>query len=200
MNTTINTIIFDCFGVIFEPLLMGWYKEHSEAYGFIDENFKTMLDEFNLGNITEDDVIERFSKYQGITSTKEEIREELANRLHINESLVSLIQQLRDKQYTIVLLTNANHIFFETYLYPKYPDFKNLFDEMFISSSIKMIKPHQDIFLYTLEKINKEPKEILFVDDTEENVVMAQTLGIQSFIYKENDSFTAYLQDITILP
>jgi putative hydrolase of the HAD superfamily len=179
---------------------MGWYKEHSEAHGFNDEYFKTMLDEFNLGNITEDDVIERFSKYQGITSTKEQIREELASRLHINEPLISLIQQLREKGYNTVLLTNANHIFFETYLYPKYPNFKSLFDDIIISSSIKMIKPHQDIFLYTLEKIHKNGAEILFVDDTKENVEMAQTLGIQSFVYTENDTFTTYLKDIKILP
>jgi putative hydrolase of the HAD superfamily len=196
MHPTINTIIFDCFGVICDPLLVGWYKENSTKHGFTDETFKTLVDEFNLGNITEDDVIDRFSKYEGITSTKEEIQKEIVNHLRLNESLVSTIKELKAKGYTIVLLTNANHLFFETYLYPKYPDFTSLFERMIISSSVKMIKPHKDIFMYTLKTINKKPEEIVFVDDTEENVDMAKSLGIQSIVYTNNQSL---LQDFTEL-
>jgi putative hydrolase of the HAD superfamily len=196
MHPTINTIIFDCFGVICDPLLIGWYKENSTKHGFTDETFKTLIDEFNLGNITEDDVIGRFSSYQGITSTKEELQKEIVNHLHINESLVSTIKSLKASGYTIALLTNANHLFFETYLYPKYPDFTSLFDSMIISSSVKMIKPHQDIFIYTLETLHKKPEEILFIDDTKENVDVAKSLGIQSIVYTNNESL---LQDFTEL-
>jgi putative hydrolase of the HAD superfamily len=67
---------------------------------------------------------------------------------------------------------------------------------MIISSSVKMIKPHKDIFMYTLDTINKKPEEILFIDDTEENIETAKSLGIQSIVYTNNQSL---LQDFAEL-
>jgi putative hydrolase of the HAD superfamily len=194
MHPTINTLIFDCFGVICDPLLMGWYKEKSTRYNFTDPTFRTMLDAFNLGTITEEDVINHFLTYKDIPScTREQLRREIESQLHINESLVALIQQLKKQGYTIVLLTNANMTFFETQLYPKYPYFKTLFDDMIISSSVNMIKPHKDIFLYTLQKINKRPEEILFIDDTKENIDAAQELGIGGLIFTDTEQCKDYL-------
>jgi len=37
MGLKINTFIFDCFGVICDPVLNNWYKENSLKYGIIKD-------------------------------------------------------------------------------------------------------------------------------------------------------------------
>lgn len=195
--TTTTTYIFDCFGVICEPLVVGWYKQHRLQYGRSDDNFDSMLHDFNLGTITEDDVVEYFYTYQGNTFTQEEILRGIDNRLHINEPSVEILRELKKEGHTLILLTNANHIFFTTKLYIKYPYFTSLFDDIIISSEVKMLKPNKDIFLYTLEKINKRPEEILFIDDTKENVEVAESLGIQGIVYTGVEELKRELEKVT---
>lgn len=195
--TTTTTYIFDCFGVICEPLVVGWYKEHRSQYGRSDDNFDAMLRDFNLGTITEDDVVEYFYTYKGNTFTQEEILHGIDNRLHINEPLVEILRELKKEGHTLILLTNANHHFFRTKLYIKYPYFTSLFDDIIISSEVKMLKPNKDIFLYTLEQINKKPEEILFIDDTTENVEVAESLGIQGIVYTGVEELKRELGKVT---
>ena len=59
-------------------------------------------------------------------------------------------------------------------------------------------KPNDDIFLYTLEKINAKPEESLFIDDNKPNVDSAVNLGINGFVYTNSDSFKNYLDQIGI--
>ena len=49
MNTKINTFIFDCFGVICDPVLNAWYKENMLKRGFVDENLKNVIPQSPAG-------------------------------------------------------------------------------------------------------------------------------------------------------
>ena len=97
-----------------------------------------------------------------------------------------------------MLLSNANQGFFDRKVYPSNPEFKNLFDEVVISSSVQMVKPNADIFLYALEKIGSKPDESLFIDDSSENVEAALRLSIQGFVYSNIDPFVSYLKNLGI--
>ena len=77
MNTKINTFIFDCFGVICDPVLNGWYKEHRLKHGKVDENIQKIFRKFDLNIMSEDDILEYFLKYDGIKSDKEKLRAEV---------------------------------------------------------------------------------------------------------------------------
>lgn len=194
----INTFIFDCFGVVCSPVLNGWYKENILKKGQVDDNFKNLCKNFDLGLISEDDILEYFLKYQGITSSKNQLREDVDGYLSLDYSLVGIIKELKNKGMKIVLLSNANNAFFERMVYVKYPEFKTLFDEIVISSNIRMVKPNSDIYLYTLEKINSKPEESVFIDDSMENVEAAKNLGINGFLYTESTSFDNYVKSLDL--
>jgi HAD superfamily hydrolase (TIGR01509 family) len=170
MNQKINTFIFDCFGVICDPVLNGWYKENRLKYGLIDNNFQTFLRGFDLGDISEDDVVDYFMKYDGVNLTREELRKNIDSFLKLDTKLADIIKKLKESGYKTVLLSNAGSSFFERKIYTTYPEFKELFNDIIISSDIKMIKPNPDIYLYTLNKISSKPEESLFIDDSQTNV------------------------------
>ncbi len=198
MESQINTIIFDCFGVICDPVLNGWYRDNRLKKGLVDENLKNVFEKFDLGKLSENDIVDYFLKYEGVNLTKEEMREQIDSYLGIDNGLVKIIQSLKNKGFKTVLLSNANASFFERKIYPTYPEFKDLFDEIVISSEVGMVKPYKDIYEHTLKKINSQPGESLFIDDSKVNVDSAIALGMQGFIYTNSDSFVKYIKSIGI--
>jgi epoxide hydrolase-like predicted phosphatase len=195
----ITTFIFDCFGVVCDPVLNSWYKDHSAEHGFVDENLLETFKKFDLGIMSEDDMAEYFSKYPGITSTKDQIKAEIDTYTHLDDSLAQIIQKLRVKGFKTVLLSNANHSYFERKIYTQYPEFKSLFDEIIISSLINMVKPDPNIFIHTLERIGATPEESVFIDDNKINVEAAEKLHINGFVYTDSISFARYLQEKGII-
>jgi putative hydrolase of the HAD superfamily len=198
MHPKINTIIFDCFGVICDPVINGWYKEHRLKKGFVDDNFKKMLIQSDLGKLSENDIFEYIMKYEDINFSKEELRNEIDSYLTLDTKLADIIKKLKSKGYKTVLLSNSNSTFFERKVYSTYPEFKNLFDEIIISASIGMVKPNKEIYMHTLDKINSKPEESLFIDDSKENVDGAIDVGINGYLYTDSDSFVEYIENIGI--
>ena len=198
MNTKINTFIFDCYGVVCDPVLGGWYKENMLKRGLADENLKNIFEEYDLGKISEDDVLSYFLKYDGVTSTREELRKDIDSYLKLDVKLADVILKLKNKGFKTMLLSNSNYAFFKRMVYPTYPQFKNLFNKIIISSEIGMTKPGKDIYLYALDKIASKPEESLFIDDSQTNVDSAVNLGINGFLYTNFESFLNYIKTLGI--
>ncbi len=56
----------------------------------------------------------------------------------------------------------------------------SMYDYVFLSFELGMKKPNRDIFEYVLDNVDFDPKDILFIDDREDNVNMARELGINA--------------------
>ena len=198
MTQKITTIIFDCFGVICAPVLSGWYNMQSTKSGFVDPNLRAVLTQFDLGVLSEDDIVEYFLKYEGVDSTKEKLRGEIDAYMKLNIDLMNSIKKLKQTGFKTALLSNGNHAFFERKIYPTHPEFKELFDDIVISSEVGMVKPNTDIYSLSLKRIQSTAGESLFIDDRQENVDSAITLGMGGFVYTDNSSFSNYLETIGI--
>lgn len=102
-----------------------------------------------------------------------------------------LLERVRDR-YSVAFLSNSNEVHAE--IIPK--RFPNLFqrgDSLVFSHLLRVAKPDPAFFLRALEMIEAAPAECIFVDDLQENVRAAQSVGIRSF--KFVDSVTL-LQDL----
>jgi len=120
----ITTLIFDCFGVVSSPVLGSWYKINSKKYGFTDDNIQNVFHKYDLGEYSEDDIVDYFSSYEEIKSTKKEIREEIDRYLKLDEKLFKKIMEYKANGYKLVLLSNANSSFFNRKVFPAYPEIK----------------------------------------------------------------------------
>jgi HAD superfamily hydrolase (TIGR01509 family) len=58
-----------------------------------------------------------------------------------------------------------------------------LFDRVFTSAEAGMRKPGEEFYRHVLKEINLEPADLIFVDDKEENVAAAESLGIRGFVF-----------------
>jgi len=198
MPNKINTFIFDCFGVLCHPPFSGWYKDNMTAKGFADENFNNLLNDYDLGNITEDEIYMSLSKYQGISSNEKEVRNQVDSYLKFDEKLADIILKLKKLGFKTALLSNGNNSFFERKIYTTYPKFKELFDDIIISSNVKIMKPDPSIYIHTLNKINSKPEESLFIDDRKINIDGARDVGIHGYLYIDSNLFAEYIKSFGI--
>lgn len=83
----------------------------------------------------------------------------------------------------LILLSNTNelHINWIKKHVSFYEDFKNCFDAFYLSYKINLVKPNLDIFKFVLNENNLKAGECLFVDDNQDNINGAQSLGIKTW-------------------
>jgi HAD superfamily hydrolase (TIGR01509 family) len=69
-----------------------------------------------------------------------------------------------------------------------------LFDLIVSSAEEGIIKPHRRIYEVALEQFAITAAEAVFVDDTDENVMAARALGMQSILFHSTEQTIAELE------
>lgn len=89
------------------------------------------------------------------------------------------------KKYRLFLLSNTNemHIDFVKTQYGDefYKRFINCFEKIYYSYKVNLRKPDNEIFELIVKENEIVPSSTLFVDDTHENIVTAESLGIKTW-------------------
>ncbi|MDP3941621.1 MAG: HAD family phosphatase [bacterium] len=145
---------------------------------FREVYINSQAEKATIGEVTSSDVWINIQKK--FTLSKEELDEiivDFYSEDKVNTELYTFIQSLRG-QYKTALLSNAWLNAREIYTTRYHLD--EIFDIMIISAEVGMMKPSEDFFLYALNLLGATPKETLYIDDTEENINAAKTLGIQT--------------------
>lgn len=186
----IKNIVFDFGRVLLNinPLLtqaglaeLG-YRPDKESQGAKDDEIVVKLE---CGTITDDDFIDSVLSVvkEGATS-QDIVRVWNDMLLDFPENHVATLRKLR-KEYKIYLLSNSNSIHFNSYtatFRERYGvELGSLFEKMWFSFHIGIIKPDPAIFRFILKDEKLEPSETLFVDDTLIHVEAAKSLGIRGF-------------------
>jgi putative hydrolase of the HAD superfamily len=81
------------------------------------------------------------------------------------------------------MLSNINILHYE-YLRKRFPIF-DIFDEIFISCKMGLVKPDPNIYSQALQALRVYPEEVFYTDDRKELVKSARTLKIKSFVFKD---------------
>ncbi|MDD2435663.1 MAG: HAD-IA family hydrolase [Bacilli bacterium] len=97
----------------------------------------------------------------------------------------SLFETLKHNYPDIKIVIATNHVSMVKDYITKHFDF---YDEVFISADINKIKPNSDFYEHILNKMNIETSELLFLDDSIENIDGAIKLGINTIkVNKDTD-------------
>ena len=94
------------------------------------------------------------------------------------EGSVAIARRLKEAGHPLYLLSNISEEKFPQAR--KVHDFLSIFDEFILSSECGVVKPNPAIFKFALQRINRTPAEVVFVDDLIANVEAARGLGIES--------------------
>jgi putative hydrolase of the HAD superfamily len=78
-------------------------------------------------------------------------------------------------QYRVACLTNTNELHWS-----RRRELGLLFDHVFLSHELGLVKPDAEIFEYVIQHLEVEPHRIAFFDDSLQNVEVAARIGIQA--------------------
>ena len=117
------------------------------------------------------------------------------NESNIDKRVLEIVQQLKDKGIKCYLGTNQEKYRIE-YLRNQL-GLGDIFENIFSSAYIRHRKNEPQFFEYVLEKLRDiKPAELLFIDDSKDNIENAKNLGIQAYLYQNFEDFQVYLTQI----
>ncbi|MFD3292834.1 HAD family phosphatase [Aquirufa sp. KTFRIE-69F] len=96
-------------------------------------------------------------------------------------------------QFHLVLLSNTSSIHAERFtkvsLGPEGQNLFSLFNHVYYSFEMGLVKPDLAIYQQVLDEQRFSPEEVLFFDDNVANINSAKSMGIQSFLIDPTRSF-----------
>jgi len=174
-------IVFDVGGVFIE-LNVEKRRAALEAGGLWSSTAVPRADllqlnmQFRLGQISEDDYLKRASLLYGLT-TEQIIEAETALLAGVFTGMVDYAQQLKST-HRVVCLSNTQAIHWRHIIEEMTSE--DLFDACYLSHEMGMEKPADDIYLAVQQREAVSPEQIIFIDDTLENIETARRLGWHS--------------------
>ncbi len=205
---TIKTLVFDFGGV-----LINLNKEQSiknfEKLGI--ENISELLSlwcqkgvflSFEEGKISTKEFLREIKSMSPRKITDEEIKKAFFSFLvDLPKYKLNLIKRLR-QHYTILLLSNINALVYDycvqKYFHPYGKTMEDYFDKQYLSFQMNVCKPNEKIYKMMIKDAKIQPEETLFIEDGQQNVLVAQSVGINTFLALPDEDFTS-LFDIPLL-
>lgn len=187
----IKNIIFD-LGDIFVNLDKKIFFQRMERLVENPALFNEILElnkALEVGKIDREEFFQYFIRINPST-TKEEIIDSWNSILvGFPKNRLDFIERFALKNtYRLFLLSNTNVIHIERIEemlgQNKYNTFENCFEKIYLSHELKLRKPSRKIYEFVLEENNLNSNSTLFIDDTVENTIAAEEMGINCWNLK----------------
>lgn len=174
----VTTIIFDLPEVFLSGLLGTERLLENKLNVSIPNKifFIPEIDDFFHGVISEDEYWEVFKTKHGLPITVRELKELVRSNFKEIDGTRSIIETLRQRGYKLGLLSIHSREWIEHC--EKEFDFHKLFDSRLYSFEVAICKPEHKAYQILLDRLLVKPAECLFIDDTLNNLIAAEELGM----------------------
>ena len=104
----------------------------------------------------------------------------------INRKTLRFVELLKSHGHSVGVLSNLPQDL-ACAIRSANPFFK-LFDHVFFSAEIALVKPDPEIYAFVLREIGLDPHSILFFDDRRENLDAARAAGMGTYLFLPNSA------------
>ena len=115
--------------------------------------------------------------------------------LVVNQQIISLIDQVRERGYKVGLLSNASG---EVANNIKTLDLAGHFDLFLFSAEIGVQKPDRKAFEQLAQSLAVDLSELVFIDDSERSLVRAEEIGFTPILFETYDKLVTDLKALGI--
>lgn len=196
----VNTVIFDIGNVLAD---FTW-KEFMENLGYTGVMFERIAkasvmnekwNEYDRGALSDEEILQCFIAND--PEIEADIRRCFANMKGIvsrNDYAIPWINELKQRGYKVLYLSNfSKKAEIEC---AEALDFIPYMDGGILSHKDKVIKPMPEIYELLIERYSLNPKECVFIDDTEKNLTGASVFGIRTILFKNQKQAKEELEKI----
>jgi len=195
----IRAVLFDIGGVFFPwpppAFFRQWEARLTIAPGHIHQLLwhGPDVEAANIGAITAEEYCRRCAGRLGVDEVQALALIETAfSGEHLNDELVTYVRLLRLRAH-VAALTNTWS--FGRRLIER-RGIMDLFDLIVTSAEEGVKKPQARIYEITLERLAVIAAEVVFIDDSDENVTTARELGMQSILFHSTEQTISELEDL----
>lgn len=118
---------------------------------------------------------------------------DLRSWLRINPDVLDVLIALQRGGTRMALLSNAGRDYSSYFRHGMLGDF---FEQVFVSGELGALKPRPEIFRAVLEGLDVTAEEVLFIDDREENIRGAESLGIEGHVFTTAAKLRSFLEAV----
>lgn len=113
--------------------------------------------------------------------------------LSVNPGTIEVLSALKAGGTRMALLSNAGADFGSIMRHGPLSDY---FEVFFISGELRLIKPDPAIYAHSLRELGISGADAVFIDNKEENVRGAETLGIAGHVFTSPERLRAFLESL----
>ncbi len=185
----IKAIIFDCFGVL--------TSEHWQEFldglppGVDIDSVRKVHRSYDAQQISKEQCTKDIERLTGQTFT--EIDDRVDDDISKNHRLLRYISQLKPK-YKLAIASNVGSDWVRSKFLT--PEEQSLFDEMFLSFEMGVIKPEPRYFQLIFQRLNTLPQEVILVDDKQRYCEAAKQQGMQAVLYENFEQMKQDLEEL----
>ena len=192
-NPAVQTLIFDLGNVLFDIDIPRGFQQIQDLLknemNTTDwkEDFTSIIQRYETGKITTEMFVALVLDHcHDHVQTHDVIRAWNSILIGMPASSMDLLQTLAQK-YPMFLLSNINELHYDRFLEMlplgyELQDFEHLFEHCYYSHILGKRKPDVAAFKHILTTHQLDPSTTLFMDDMVENIISAQSLGIQTLL------------------
>jgi len=199
-EVVIKAIIFDFGRVISAQKTPSLFRRYEKELGLARDTINTIMfdsqawQEALLGRKTTEEFWYAIGPELGLETTEkiEAFRRRYQSDEAINDDVLEVIKRLYGR-YKLAVLSNSP------------PDLSrwlsewnmlHLFDVVFCSGDEGIVKPDPAAFKTTLDRLEVQPEESVFIDDTHEHVKAARSLGLHGILFTTAQALADELKEI----
>ena len=199
----IRNIVFDIGGVLADFNVKGFLADKGFDGDMIRRILKASVmtpywGRFERGELTEDETLE------GFAAADPEIKDELytafssvAGMLTIRDYAIDLVKRVKAAGLGAYYLSNYSKKAYDEC--GESLAFMPHMDGGLVSFRVGRTKPAPEMYRLLLEAYDLKPEECAFIDDTPENVEVANALGFRGIEFTDLDSLLAALREMDVL-
>lgn len=192
-------IVFDVFGVLLSRGFASSAVQLSNILNKTVEEIRPVCERwgipFDLGSLSEKRFWELVQQDLGTNIDWEKLNNIVKSSYYPIDGSIELLQKYSELT-DCYLLSNTRREWFE-YLDSIY-HITTYVKYAFLSYKIKNLKPNLDIFLKVIKQIGAEPRHIIFIDDSIENIRAALTTGMQAHHFNDAYSAEKFIERLTM--
>src|SRR4030042_2908654 len=188
----IRAVIFDFGGVLAEETFKEGLSPIGKEKGFDPDHFFKILSElvYQTGYVTgssdEQSYWNAVREKTGIKGEDRVLREEVLRRLTLRPEMMGVVKKIKSSGFIVAILSDQTNWLDD--LNQRTPFYQH-FDHVFNSFYLKKTKRDSSLFRDICAQLDLRPEQVLFVDDSPENIKRAAGEGLRTIHFKSVRDF-----------
>lgn len=193
----IKAVLFDFGGVLAEEGFREGLMAVGKEKGFDPDHFFNMLSElvyqtgYVTGSADEHAYWNAVREKTGLTGEDKKLREEVLMRLKLRPKMMEVVKKIKSSGFIVAILSDQTNWLDD--LNQRTPFYQH-FDHVFNSFYLKKTKRDPSLFRDICAQLDLRPEQVLFVDDSPENIKRAAGEGLRTIHFKSESEFEKEIQ------